>query len=140
MERELEVDHACDIEFQRVHRIGAKKPGSPRPIIARFLRFPDRERVFRRALELKDEIDIKVYADYPKEIQDRRRKLWLRLKRAREDGRRAFFDRKEADKLFIYGHLVTRDTYFNQSSIFFPFFLFFLFSLVFFMLIKKFAS
>ena len=36
MERELEVDHARDIEFQRVHRIGAKKPGSPRPIIARF--------------------------------------------------------------------------------------------------------
>ena len=107
MERELEVDHARDIEFQRVHRIGAKKPGSLRPIIARFLRFPGRERVFRRALELKDEIDIKVYADYPKEIQERRRKLWPRLKRAREDGRRAFFDRKEPDKLFIDGHLVT---------------------------------
>ena len=45
------------------------------PGIARFLRFPDRERVFRRALELKDEIDIKVYADHPKEIQERRRKL-----------------------------------------------------------------
>ena len=58
------------ILFQRVHRIGAKKPGSPSPIIALFLRFPDkeRERVFRRALELKDKIDIKVYADYPKEI------------------------------------------------------------------------
>ena len=56
---------------------------------------------------MKDEIDIKVYADYPKEIQERRRKLWPRLKRAREDGRRAFFDRKEPDKLFIDGHLVT---------------------------------
>jgi len=48
-----------------------------------------------------------VYADYPKEIQERRRKLWPRLKRAREDGRRAFFDKKEPDKLFIDGHLVT---------------------------------
>lgn len=107
MERELEVDNARNIEFQRVHRIGAKKQGTSRPIIARFLRFPDRERVFRRALELKDDIDVKVYADYPKEIQERRRKLWPRLKRAREDGRRAFFDKKEPDKLFIDGHLVT---------------------------------
>ena len=107
MERELEVDDARNIEFQRVHRIGAKKQGTSRPIIARFLRFPDRERVFRRALELKDDIDVKVYADYPKEIQERRRKLWPRLKRAREDGKRAFFDKKEPDKLFIDGHLVT---------------------------------
>ena len=93
MERELQVDDA--------------KQGTSRPLIARFLRFPDRERVFRRALELKDDIDVKVYADYTKEIQDRRRKLWPRLKRAREDGKRAFFDKKEPDKLFIDGHLVT---------------------------------
>ena len=95
MERELEVENARDIEFQRLHRIGAKKPDSPRPMIARFLRFPDREKVFKRALELKDEIDVKLYADYPREIQVRRRKLWPRLKRARrEEGKRAFFDKK----------------------------------------------
>ena len=46
----------------------AKKPDSPRPIISRFLCFPDREKVFKRALELKDEIDFKLYADYPREI------------------------------------------------------------------------
>ena len=107
MEREIEVDRARDIEFQRVHRIGVKKPGSPRPIIARFLRFPDRERVFKRAMEVKDEIEVRVYADYPKEIQERRRKLWPRLKQAREDGKRAFFDKKEPDKLIVDGHLVT---------------------------------
>lgn len=106
MERELEVENARDIEFQRVHRIGAKKPESPRPIIARFLRFPDREKVFKRALELKDQIDVKLYADYPREIQERRRKLWPRLKRAREEGKRAFFDKKEPDKLIIDGHVV----------------------------------
>ena len=94
MERELEVENARDIEFQRLHRIGAKKPDSPRPIIARFLRFPDREKVFKRALELKDEIDVKLYAGYPREIQERRRKLWPHLKRARrEEGKRAFFDK-----------------------------------------------
>lgn len=107
IERELEVDNARDIEFQRVHRIGAKKPDSPRPIIARFLRFPDGENVFRRALELKDEIDVKLYADYPREIQERRRKLWPSLKRAREEGKRAFFDKKEPDKLIIDGQVAT---------------------------------
>lgn len=85
------MENARDFEFQRVHRIGAKKPDFPRPIIARFLRFPDREKVFKRAMELKDQIDVKLYADYPWEIQERRRKLWSRLKRAREEGRRAFF-------------------------------------------------
>ena len=73
MERELKVENARDIEFQRVHRIGAKKPDSPRPIIASFLRFPNREKVFKRALELKDQIDVKLYADYPREIQERRK-------------------------------------------------------------------
>ena len=91
IERELEVENARDIEFLRVHRIGAKKPDSPQPIIARFLRFPDREKVFKRALELKDKIDVKLYADYPREIQERRGKLWPRLKRAREEGKRAFY-------------------------------------------------
>ena len=66
------MDNACDIEFQRVHRIREKRPDSPRPIIARFLRFPDRAKVFRLALQLKDEIDVKLYADYPREIQERR--------------------------------------------------------------------
>ena len=101
------MENARDIEFQLVHRIGAKKPDSPRPIIARFLRFPDREKVFKRALELKDEIDVKLYADYPREIQERRRKLWPRLRRAREEGKRAFFDKKEPDKLIIDGHMAT---------------------------------
>ena len=68
VEWELKVENARNIEFQRVHRIGAKKSDSPRPIIARFLRFPDREKAIKRGQELKDEIDVKLYADYPREI------------------------------------------------------------------------
>ena len=52
LERELEFEGVRDIEFQRVHRIGKKKAGAVRPIIAHLLRFPDRERIFRRALEV----------------------------------------------------------------------------------------
>ena len=63
------------LSFNRVHRIGAKKPDSPRPIIARFLPFPYRDRVFRLALQLKHEIDVRLYADYSREIQEWRRKL-----------------------------------------------------------------
>jgi len=89
------VENARDIEFQRVHRMSVKKQGSPRPIIARFLRFTNRERVFRQALDAKDEMEVKIYADYPKEIQERRRKLWPKLKPAREEGKNAFFSKKE---------------------------------------------
>ena len=43
-------------------------------MIVRFLRFPERELVFRRVHELADDIDIKVYADFPKEVGERRKK------------------------------------------------------------------
>ena len=83
MERELNIEGARHIEFQRVHRIGAKKPGNSRPIIARFSKYPDRDRVFKRALERKGHIDVKIYSDLPREIQEGRKKQWALLKRAR---------------------------------------------------------
>ena len=103
---ELEVENAADIEFQRAHRIGKKKTGETRPVIVRFLRFPERELVFRRVRELADDIDIKVYADFPREISERRKKQWPRLKKAREEGKTAFFSKPEPDKLFIDGRFV----------------------------------
>ena len=68
LERDLDIEGARNIEFQRVHRLERKKEGASLPIIVRFLRYPDRERVFKAALEAQDEIDVKVYADLPKEI------------------------------------------------------------------------
>ena len=61
-ERDLDIEGARNIEFQRVHRLGRKKADVSRPIIVRFLRYPDRERVFKAALEAQDEIDVKVYS------------------------------------------------------------------------------
>ena len=106
LERELELEGVRDIEFQRVHRIGKKKAGAVRPIIARFLRFPDRERIFRRALEVRDVTEVRVFTDLPKEIQERRKKQWPKLKKSREEGKVASFDRKEPDKLYIDGHFI----------------------------------
>lgn len=104
-EDELNIENPRRIEFQRIHRLGKKKAGQSRQIIARFLRFPERELVFRNVRDLGEESEVKVYADYPSEIQQRRKKLWPKMKKAREEGRTAFFDKQQPDKLIIDGVL-----------------------------------
>ena len=47
-----------------------------------------------------------VYADFPKEISEKRKKQWPHLKKAREEGKIAFFSKREPDKLFIDGRFV----------------------------------
>ena len=106
LKEEMDLENAEDIEFQRAHRIGKKKMGETRPVIVRFLRFPERELVFRKARELEGDTDVKVYSDLPKEISERRKKQWPRLKKAREEGKIAFFSKPEPDKLFIDGRFV----------------------------------
>ena len=59
LERELGIEEVRKIEFQKIHRIG-KKSNMIRPIIARFLRFQDREHIFKRAKEMSGSIDFKV--------------------------------------------------------------------------------
>ena len=51
----LGIDDAESIELQRVHRIGKYDPEQtkPRQMIARFLRYPEREEVFSKAGRLK---------------------------------------------------------------------------------------
>ena len=60
LKEELELEITEDIEFQRAHRIGKKKKGETRPVIVRFLRFPEREMVFKRAREMQEETNVKV--------------------------------------------------------------------------------
>ena len=108
LKEELELKITEDIEFQRAHRIGKKKTGETRPVIVRFLRFPERQLVFKRAREMQEETNVKVYADYPKEISERRKQQWPRMKKAREEGKTAIFLKSEPDKLFINGYFVLR--------------------------------
>jgi len=56
MQNELDISEADTIEFQRIQRIGRLNPSQdkPRPIIARFLRYSDRELVMSRAKKLKE--------------------------------------------------------------------------------------
>ncbi|CAH3122874.1 unnamed protein product [Pocillopora meandrina] len=75
-----------------------KETGRERIIIARFLRFSDRERVLKCGRKLK-ETGYKMYEDLLKEIHEMRKLQMEKLKNARKDGKRAYFSRSEPDKL-----------------------------------------
>ena len=87
----------------RAHRIGEKKMGESRQVIVCFLRFPERELVFRITRELESDTDVKVYSDLPQEVSERRKKQWPKLKKAREERKIAIFNKPEPDKLFTDG-------------------------------------
>ncbi|CAH3015547.1 unnamed protein product, partial [Porites evermanni] len=112
MENVLGIEDAKDMELQRVHRIGKPKSengNGSRTIIARFLRFSDRERVFKCGHKLKD-TGYKMYEDFPKELHDLRKAQMNKLKKARQEGKRANFSKSEPDKLYIDGKYVKIDT------------------------------
>ena len=70
LQTELDIDDASDIELQRVHRIGSFNQQAPKPrqIIARFLRYPDRERVMSNTRKLKGK-KLGISADLQIEIE-----------------------------------------------------------------------
>ena len=92
------------MEFQRIHRVGKKNTssGKPRQMIARFLRYPDREEVMSNAMKLKGK-NFGISADLPKEIMEWRRKKMQRFRKAKEEGKTVYFRRSEPDKLYIDG-------------------------------------
>ena len=98
--RQLGIENAEDIEFQRVHRIG-KKGDRPRMVIARFLRYADRERMMRNAYKLKN-TDFTIHDDIPKELIDLRKKHMPAFHKARRAGKRAAFSKSEPDKPAFY--------------------------------------
>ena len=106
-ENVLGIEDAKDIEFQRVHRMG--KPRMDRSgsqtIIGHFLRYPDRERVFKCGRKLKG-MAYKMFEDIPKELHELRKQQMVKLRQARKDGKRAFFSKTGPDKLFIDGRYV----------------------------------
>ena len=68
MAHELNVSDAANIDFQRVHRLGKPKNKGPRAIIARVLKYPDKERILLLGKNLRDK-DFFMFSDYPEEIQ-----------------------------------------------------------------------
>ena len=104
LKTELGMENADQIEFQRVHRVGKRvsSSGKPRQIIARFLKYPQREEVMSNARKLKGK-NFGISPDLPSEVLERRKKKMKQFKQAKKDGKTAFFSRAEPDKLFIDG-------------------------------------
>ena len=77
LEKELKIANPRGrIEFQRIHQLGKPSGKGPQLIIARFLRFSDREEVLSQARAnpaLKGK-ELYVFDDLPKELYDLRKK------------------------------------------------------------------
>lgn len=92
-----------DIKFDRVYRLGGpQKPqetGRPRPIVAKFERFLDRETIRKSGIVLnKSQRRYKIHEHFPKEIEDRRKVLYPIARRFAESGEKVAIVR---DKLYV---------------------------------------
>lgn len=102
-----ELNITDDIEFHRVHRMGRKGGPRHRPIVAKFVMFKDRERVRRAAPGSLMNKPYGINEQFPKEINERRKRLYPHYKAAKRQGKRATL---VADKLFIEGQLIQLQT------------------------------
>lgn len=72
---------------ERIHRIGLKKVGKVRPIIARLYDYNEKVAIFKNAMKLKNS-KISISDDYSNETRRRRKRLWDSTKDERSNGRR----------------------------------------------------
>ena len=105
METELQVEDARCIDFQLAHRLGNPTNKGPRAIIARFLKFPDKETILSLAKNL-EEKKISLFSDYPEQIQKSRKRQLQKLKNAKAQGKSANFSKSKPDRLYIDGCFV----------------------------------
>ena len=104
LEHELDLPSAYSVIFQRVHRLGRIQPnGKPRPIIARFLNYPDVKKKLELRKNLPKGTEFNVRPDLPKTVLDIRKSLIPKLVEARENGKTAFFSKAEPYRIIIDG-------------------------------------
>lgn len=104
--------------FVRVHRVGQYNKHRPRPIIARFCHFKDRENVWLCRKDIKLNQGILISEDFPADILERRKQLYPILEAAyryRDPANSDFRFRGfiEVDKLILNGEVYTVDTLFK---------------------------
>ena len=88
-----------DYEIERAHRMGPYKRDKKRPIVARFLRYKDKESVKKVSYRLKGST-LGVSDQFPREVTERRAKLRPIEKEEKNRGQPAFF---AMDKLYTTG-------------------------------------
>ena len=92
-----------EVMFERVHRVGSRTASSdrPRPIIAKFSFYQQKQDIWRSVRNLKGS-RCAISDDYSKEIDNIRKTLYPVLKEAKRNHHRAFFN---VDKLIINGQV-----------------------------------
>ena len=87
LQKAVAIDESNDIEIERAHKLGGKRDdGKPRPIIAKFLRYQDKEYIRKSAYLVKG-TKIGFADQFPKEIAEARyKKLYPVMKKAKNEG------------------------------------------------------
>ena len=89
-----------------INQLGKSTNKGPRAIIARFLKFPDREeRILSLGKNLRDK-KIYLFSDYPEEIQKSRKRQLQKLKDAKAQGKSANFSKSKSDRHYIDGRFL----------------------------------
>ena len=103
----LEMGITDDIPFDRVHRLGKFDYNQlyPRPIIAKFEKFRDKEFVRKTAPDTLKGKPFGVNEQFPPEIESKRKLLYPEAKKARQDPENKV--RMVKDKLYVNGTEVT---------------------------------
>ena len=108
LDDELEMPLARCVKFQRVHRLGKpKENGNPRPIIVRFLNYPDVAEIMKRRKSLSKDSAFGIRQDLPKRVSELRKQQSPRMVEARKEGKHAFFSKAEPYRLIIDGRYVS---------------------------------
>ena len=93
-----------DIKFERVHRVGRKNANRdsrrPRPIVAKFSTYKDRELVRKQAPKTLKGSNFWVQEQFPPEIEQRRKALYPVMKEERKKNNKVNLVK---DRLFING-------------------------------------
>lgn len=99
----LPADTVNNISFHRAHRLGGRRQEGqrPRPIVVKFVHFKQKELVKGRGRELRG-TDFSVNDQFPKEILERRRRLFPVRRKFIDGGSRAVI---AVDKLYVNGQL-----------------------------------
>ena len=103
LSNQLEIQDADNITFDRVHRVGNKSAKKPRPIVAKFHYYTEREKVRQTSYTLSEKLKQSnqgVGIQQPKSVRESRRALYQVMKEAKDNKQDAKFIR---DKLYING-------------------------------------
>jgi hypothetical protein len=115
IKHEMKIDE--DINFQRVHRLGKQMINQlkPRPIIAKFREQKQRDLIKFAAPDILKSTNYGVREQFPREIEERRKTLYPKMKEAKDEGQRVKLVR---DKLFIENvrYLPDRNTMVQNSN------------------------